>query len=451
MTESNSRTSDRPRILVLGAGFAGVAFCKRFKGDADVILVDQHNHHLFQPLLYQVAMAGLAAPDIAAPVRSIFRRQRNVASHMARVTGIDLEARHVFFGDYALGYDYLVIACGGVTTFFGNDGWAEHALGLKTLDDAMAIRRRILTSFELAENINDADERRRLMTIVVVGGGPTGVELAGSMAELARQVFKKDFRQIDTESTRIILVEGGDRLLDAYPEELTLSAKKQLEGLGVEVRLNTLVAEITDDRVILNDGVTIETRNVLWGAGVVANPLTREMGVELDRVGRIVVDRDLALPGRPNVFAVGDVALVKRDDGTPVPGVAPAAMQMGRHVAKRIMADLKSRPGSARHRKAFEYFDKGSMATIGRSRAVAWMGRLRFTGYPAWMAWLVIHLIFLVSFRNKVGVLLSWMYSYFTFRRGARIIFGGDGHEGDDRSGSPDLARPRPNATMSRK
>lgn len=431
---------------MLGAGFAGMAFCKRFKGDADIILVDQHNHHLFQPLLYQVAMAGLAAPEIAAPVRSVFRKYPHVASHMATVTGIDLTAQQVLFGEYALRYDYLVIACGGVTTFFGNDAWAEHALGLKTLDDAMAIRRRILTSFERAENTDDAGERQRLMTIVVVGGGPTGVELAGAMGELARQVFRKDFRRIDTDSTRIILVQSGDRLLDGYPEDLSDSAKAQLEELGVEVRLNTRVTDVTECCVTLNDGDTIETINVLWGAGVVASPLTRKLGVELDRGGRIIVDRDLAIPGWANVFAVGDVASVKQSDGTPVPGVAPAAMQMGRHVADRVMAELRSRSGELRHRAPFEYFDKGSMATIGRSRAVAWIGKLKFTGFTAWLAWLGVHLMFLVSFRNKIAVLLSWMYSYFTFRRGARIIFGGCGSEGSDatdREASPDMARPR--------
>lgn len=416
----------QPRIVVLGAGFGGLAFCQHFRGRAKIVLIDKQNHHLFQPLLYQVAMAGLAAPDIAAPLRRVFRRYPDVSVHMAEVEAIDLKTKTVTAAGRQVGYDYLVIGLGGLTSYFGHDAWAKYALGLKTLDDAMAIRRRVLRSFELAENTDDLDERRRLMTIVVVGGGPTGLELAGTMAELTRRVFRKDFRRINTAEARVVLVEGMHRLLANYPESLSKKAEEQAKDLGVEVKVKSMVKEVSEGRVELTTGEVIESRNILWGAGVQAHPLTRSLGVPIDRGGRIEVEADLSLPGHPEVFAVGDLAAVKQADGSPVPGVAPAAMQMGKYVAKRL-ADLiergEKKPANAR---PFVYRDKGSMATIGRSRAVAWFGRVRFGGFPAWVAWLTIHLFFLVSFRSKLTVLINWIYAYFTYGRGARIIFGGD-------------------------
>ena len=417
-----------PRIVVLGAGFGGIAFCQQFKGDAQIVLIDKQNHHLFQPLLYQVAMAGLAAPDIAAPLRKVFRRSPHISVHMAEAESIDLNRKTITANGREVGYDYLVLAMGGCTSYFGNDGWAKHALGLKTLDDALAIRRRVLTSFELAENTDDLDERKRLMTIVVVGGGPTGLELAGSMAELTRQVFRRDFRRIDTSQARVVLVEGTGRLLSHYPEELSRKAEEQLKDLGVEVIVNAMVSEVGEGYAVLSTGERIESRNILWGAGVRASPLTGTLGVETDKAGRILVQPDLSLPNYPDVFAIGDLAAVTQPDGSPVPGVAPAASQMGGYVSELLSADLAKGGSKARPGKPFVYRDKGSMATIGRSRAVAWLGRLRFGGFLAWIAWLTIHLFFLVTFRNKLMVFINWVYAYFTFGRGARIIFGKD-HE----------------------
>jgi NADH dehydrogenase len=393
-----------------------------------VVLIDKQNHHLFQPLLYQVAMAGLAAPDIAAPLRTVFRNYPDVSVHMAEVEAIDLKNKTVTAAGRVVSYDYLVIGLGGLTSYFGHDDWAEHALGLKTLDDAMAIRRRILRSFEIAENTDDLDERRRLMTIVVVGGGPTGLELAGTMAELTRRVFRRDFRRINPAEARVVLVEGMHRLLANYPESLSRSAEEQVKELGVEVKTKSMVKQVSEGRVELTTGEVIESRNILWGAGVQAHPLTKTLGVPTDKAGRIEVQPDLSLPGHPEVFAVGDLAVMKQTDGTPVPGVAPAAMQMGRYVARLLSAELAHETGVTKPRSVapFTYRDKGSMATIGRSRAVAWIGRLKFGGFPAWIAWLTIHLFFLVTFRNKLMVLINWVYAYFTYGRGARIIFGGD-------------------------
>ncbi|MEO0475704.1 MAG: NAD(P)/FAD-dependent oxidoreductase [Planctomycetota bacterium] len=416
---------DKPHILVVGCGFGGLTFTRSFKGDAYVTIVDKQNHHLFQPLLYQVAMAGLSAPEIAEPIRSIFKRRPNVASIMDTVESIDL-AKKTATGDLGVtvGWDYLVLAVGGRTSYFGNDHWAEHAPGIKTLEDAMRVRRTVLTSFELAEAIDDPDERRKLTTIVVVGGGPTGVELAGAMSELSRIVFKRDFRRIDPTEARVVLVDGGDRLLSPFPEKLSASAKRQLEGLGVEVMLNTRVEDITADGVLLNNGEKIETHNVLWGGGIQAPDLTRTLGVELGAGGRVVVGPDLSVPGHPEVYVIGDVADVTLPDGTKAPGLAPAAMQMGKHVAKLISHELKHKKTPPAERKTFSYLDKGTMATIGRTHAIADVGPLHFSGLLAWLAWLVVHLVLLVGFRNKVVVLIQWFYSYVTFRRGARIIIG---------------------------
>ncbi|MEM7682962.1 MAG: NAD(P)/FAD-dependent oxidoreductase [Planctomycetota bacterium] len=416
----------RPRVMVLGCGFGGLTFCRKFRGDAEVALIDRQNHHLFQPLLYQVAMAGLAVPEVAEPIRSIFRGRKNVFTAMDEVESIDLNARRVTLRHATLEYTHLVLALGGKTSYFGNDQWAEHAPGLKTVADALRVRSRLLTSFEHAETEPDARERRRLMTVVVVGGGPTGVELAGTVADLSRQIFRKDFRHINTTNTRVILVDGSERLLESYPPELSASAKKQIEGLGVQVMLETRVTDIDAESVTLDTGERIETRNVLWGGGVVAPALTRELGVELGPGGRVKVGPDLSVPGRPEVFVIGDIAWVTNDKGDPVPGVAPAAMQMGKHVAKVLRQEIAAGATPPDQRRKFAYWDKGTMATIGRRRAVAWVGPLRFSGTLAWLAWAFIHLFFLVGFRNKIVTMVQWCFNYLAFRPGARILFSSD-------------------------
>jgi NADH:ubiquinone reductase (H+-translocating) len=408
---------------VLGAGFGGLTFCQEFRHpNAQITLVDRQNHHLFQPLLYQVATAGLSAPDIAQPIRSILADQPNVTVLLEEVKDINLDARTVSLADKQIAYDYLVIALGGATTYFGHPEWEEFAPGLKSLDDALRIRREILLAFEKAETTEDPIERQRLMTIVVVGGGPTGVELAGAFAELARNVLHKEFRRIDPSKARVILIEGSNVILNHLPPELAASAQRQLESLGVEVRTSTRVTNMSKGRVETTGGV-IDAANIVWAAGVGANSLTKRLGMELDRGGRIKVLPDLSLPGHPEAFAIGDIVSVIQKDGTPVPGVSPAAIQMAQHVAEIIRDDIESQMPLER-REAFKYWDKGTMATIGRSRAVAKIGDFEFSGYPAWLAWLFIHLIFLVGLRNKIAVLFNWAYSYFTYKRGSRLITG---------------------------
>ena len=413
-----------PHIVVLGAGFAGLTFCQRLDCPrARVTLVDRQNHHLFQPLLYQVAAAGLAAPDIAQPVRSILSDRENVTVLLDNVVHIDLDEKTVQCDKNQLRYDYLVLGLGGETSYFGHSEWEQFAPGLKSLDDALRIRRRILLAFEKAENTSDPEERRRLMTIVVVGGGPTGVELAGAFAELARHVLEGDFRRIDPRQARVILIEAGAHVLSQFPPELAVSAERQLTRMGVDVRTNTRVKNITRGCVEVDDD-TILTENIIWAAGVSASPLTRQLGVEVDRAGRVKVNPDLSVPGHPEVFALGDIAFIVDRDGQSVPGVSPAAMQMAKHAAKIIEDEIASaRPGLL-PRPAFDYWDRGSMATIGRSAAVAKIGRLEFAGFPAWLAWLVVHLIFLIGFRNKIAVFFNWAYSYLTYKRGMRIITG---------------------------
>ena len=413
-----------PHVVVVGAGFGGLTFCQAFRCDvAQITLVDRQNHHLFQPLLYQVAAAGLAAPDIAQPVRSILRDCQHVTVLLDNVVGVDLKARTVTGESTHLVYDYLVIALGGVTSYFGHPEWAEFAPGLKSLDDALRIRRDILLAFEKAENAVDPDERRRLMTIVVVGGGPTGVELAGAFAELARHVLEGDFRRIEPRQARVVLIEAGQRVLAQFPPELSVSAANQLRTMGVEVHTNLQVKEITRGCVNAGDQI-IYADNIIWAAGVSASPLTRELGVEVDRAGRIKVNPDLSIPGHPEAFAVGDIAFLTDKEGQVVPGVSPAAMQMAKHVVTLIQDDIAGVGIGSKLRPAFRYWDNGTMATIGRSAAVAKIKRLEFSGFPAWLAWLAVHLVFLIGFRNKVAVLFNWAYSYFTYKRGMRIITG---------------------------
>lgn len=410
------------RVVVLGAGFGGLTFCKSFEHPgAEVTVVDRHNHHVFQPLLYQVATAGLSAPEIAQPIRSILAPYKNLTVLMDEVRGVDLFARQVKLMGATLNYDYLVVALGGSTSYFGHPEWESYAPGMKTLEDALRIRSRVLGAFERAETECDPVIRRRLMTLVVVGGGPTGVELAGALAELTRTVLRSDFRRIDPGVARVILIEGGPRLLAHLSEESSASARSQLEQLGVEVRTNCPVHRLQQGIVGLA-GEIIVAANIIWAAGVAAAPLTRQLGVELDRAGRIKVGPDLSVPGHPEVFAIGDIASVLDEAGRPVPGVSPAAMQMARHVASTIKAEF-GRKGVA-PRTAFRYSDKGSMATIGRSAAVAEIRKLKFSGRFAWLAWLGVHLVFLIGFRNKAAVLLQWIYAYFTYKRGARIITG---------------------------
>ncbi|MDE3067101.1 MAG: NAD(P)/FAD-dependent oxidoreductase [Verrucomicrobiota bacterium] len=420
--------NSRPHVVVLGAGFGGLTFCQKFAHPAArVTVVDRQNHHLFQPLLYQVATAGLSAPEIAQPIRSILRNKPNVTVLLRQATGFDLARREVRLGEDVLSYDYLVLALGSVTGYFDHPEWEACAPGLKSLDDALRIRRRVLLAFERAENTADAAARAQLMTLVVVGGGPTGVELAGAFAELTRRVLKRDFRQIDPRQAHVILLEAMPRLLRQFPERLSTRAAAQLARLGVEVWTNVRVETIGDGFVQLADGRRIESANILWTAGVTANPLTRQLGVELDRAGRVIVHPDLSVPGHPEVFAIGDLALVRDRRGQPVPGVSPAAMQMARHVARLIEDALTHENASPGARPAFDYFNRGAMATLGRSAAVAQIGRLEFSGWPAWAAWLLVHLIFLIGFRNRAAVLLQWTYSYFTYKLGSRIITGLEG------------------------
>jgi NADH:quinone reductase (non-electrogenic) len=408
------------RIVVLGAGFGGLTFCQHLKNrETQVTVVDRTNHHLFQPLLYQVATAGLSAPEVAQPIRSILSELANVTVLLETVMDLRPDQKQVVLAAKTLNYDYLVLALGGCNNYFGHPEWEKFAPGLKTLDDAVRIRSRVLLAFERAENTEDADERRRLMTIVIVGGGPTGVELAGAFAELAKRVLIRDFRHIDPTHAKIILLEGAPRLLSHLPENLSQSAVRQLENLGAQVRLSTKVKDIRRGEIELDNGEIIHAENIIWAAGVSASPLTQKLSVELDRAGRVKVNPDLSVPGRPEVFAIGDMALVMQENGKPVPGVSPAAMQMARHVARIIDDELA---GEKDARTPFKYWDKGTMATIGRSKAVAEIGKIRMTGFPAWLAWLTVHLIFLIGFRNKIAVMLQWTYSYFAYKRGARII-----------------------------
>lgn len=426
-----------PHVVVLGAGFGGLAFAQNFPSHvARVTVVDRQNHHLFQPLLYQVATAGLAAPDIAQPIRHILRDKPNLVVQLGQVQRVDLAARRVELDTGSLDFDWLVIALGGRTTYFGHDEWEPFAPGLKTLDDATQLRRRMLLAYERAEVEPDPARRAALMTTVVVGGGPTGVELAGTFAELARTVLYRDFDHIDARQARILLVEGGPRVLPQFPPDLSASAHRQLAKLGVEVRVNTMVNAIRDGEVQLGDQM-IQAGNLVWAAGVGAVPITKALGVETDRAGRVKVRPDFSVPGHPRVFAIGDLATLVDANGIVVPGVAQGAMQAGRHVAREIACDITTRERAPEERAAFCYRDKGNMATIGRSKAVAQIGKLHLRGFPAWAAWLAIHLIFLIGFRNRVSVLVQWVYAYFFHRRGARIITGLGAGKATDREARP--------------
>jgi len=412
-------STSRPHVVIVGGGFGGLWTARALRrAPVRITLIDRTNHHLFQPLLYQVAMAGLSPADIAVPIRSILRRQANVTVLLGEVTGVSLESRELTTTDSRLSYDYLVLATGSRTGYFGRDEWEDFAPGLKDLTDAVDIRRRVLLAFEAAEKETNPGLRRELLTFVVVGGGPTGVEIAGAIAELARFVLARDFRAIRPEEAEIILLEGGSRILPSFSPELAESAVRQLGELGVEVRTNAKVTDINAKGVYIGDQF-IEATTVIWSAGVQATSLTKRLGVPLDRSGRVLVDRDLTLPGFANAFAIGDMATFTYQTGHPLPGVSPVAMQMGACAARNIRHALKGEPY-----EEFHYVDKGSMATIGRSRAIAEIGKLRLSGFIAWMAWLMVHIFFLIGFRNRAIVLLNWTWSYFTYQRGARLITG---------------------------
>ena len=409
----------RPHVVILGAGFGGLNAAQGLRNaPVDVTVVDRRNYHLFQPLLYQVATAALSPAQIATPIRHILARQKNATVLMEKIDGIDTQARQVITENRRIAYDYLVVATGARHAYFGHDEWAATAPGLKTIGDATEIRRRILTVFEEAEVSEDPTLRRKLLTFVIVGGGPTGVELAGAIAELARKAIVRDFRSIDSSTARVILVEAGPRLLTAFPESLSQSAKAQLEKLGVEVRLGHAVTRCDGHGVMLADGEPIGSGCVLWAAGVMASRAATWLGAEADRAGRVIVNDDLSVPGHPEILVLGDTALVMSADGQPVPGVAAAAKQMGRYAAKLIKARLAGQPTT----KPFRYIDYGNLATIGRKAAVADFGRFRLSGLLAWLLWTFAHLWFLVGFRNRIVVFLDWAWAYATFDRGARLI-----------------------------
>ena len=412
----------RTHIVIVGGGFAGLYTALGLNDvDADVTIVDRHNYHLFQPLLYQVAMAGLNPSDIAAPIRSILRRQKNVSVILGEVTSIDAAQKRVQLADgESLSYDFLVLATGATHSYFGHHEWERVAPGLKTIDDALEIRRRVLLAFEAAEREDDMDAQKALLTFVVIGAGPTGVELAGALSEIARQTLKRDFRHINPENARVILLEGRERVLPPYPADLSEKARQQLVDLGVEVITDAVVTEVTDTYVKFGDR-TIETTTVLWGAGVQASPLGKTLGVPLDRAGRVLVEPDLSIPGHKEIFVLGDLAAVKQRDGSYVPGVAPAAIQAGQHMSKNLERAVVGQPT-----RPFKYRDKGSLATIGRAAAVADFGKVRFGGFMAWMAWLLIHIFFLIGFRNRFLVITQWAWAYLTYQRGARLITGTD-------------------------
>ena len=412
--------AERPHVVIVGGGFGGL-YCARKLGRAGVrvTVIDRRNFHLFQPLLYQVATASLSPADIASPIRTILRKQLNTEVWMGDVVDVDIGARTVELqDDVRVHYDYLVLATGATHTYFGHDEWALEAPGLKTVDDATEMRRRFLLAFESAEREADVEARRRLLTFVIVGAGPTGVELAGAMAEMARHAMPTDFRSIDTTTTRIILLEGMDRVLPTYPPELSAKAQRQLERLGVEVHTNALVTKIADDHVHIGDEV-IDANNVFWAAGVLASKLGAQLGVETDRAGRVIVQHDCSVPGHPEVFVVGDLAHMKDANGRVVPGVAQGAMQTGKHAARQIMRDIAGEP-----RESFRYFDKGDLATIGRAAAVARIGRLKFSGFTAWIIWVVVHIAYLIGFRNRALVMMQWAWAYLTYHRGIRLITG---------------------------
>jgi NADH:quinone reductase (non-electrogenic) len=416
----------RPHVVIVGAGFGGLSAAKGLaRAPFDITIVDRHNYHLFQPLLYQVATAGLSPADIASPIRGILRQQANATVVLAKVSGVDASRSEVIAEGRRIRYDFLILATGAEHAYFGHD-WASYAPGLKTIDDATYLRRRILLAFERAEAETDPDERRRLLNFVVVGGGPTGVEMAGAIAELARRALASDFRSIDPRQARVILIEAAPRLLTPFDPKLSETAKRSLEMLGVEVRVGVGVTDCDCSKVLLG-GERIETRTIVWAAGVKASPVAEWLGAEADRAGRVKVRPDLSVPGYPNVFVIGDVALAAGVDGKPLPGVAPVAKQQGKYVADLLRARARGSDIGP-----FHYRDFGSLATIGRKRAVAQIGRFKISGFLAWLLWSVAHIYFLIGFRNRLIVAMNWAWNYVTFERGTRLITGMSGSRMED-------------------
>jgi NADH dehydrogenase len=413
----SSASVARPRVVILGCGFGGLWAAQALRAaNADVTVIDRTNHHLFSPLLYQVATAGLSAPAITAPIRHILAGQRNATVLLGEAVGVDVGRREVRLEDgETLAYDRLIVATGTTHSYFGNDDWAPFAPGLKTLDDAFEIRSRILLAFERAERETDAARRAAWLTFVVIGAGATGVELAGTLAEIARHTLKGEFRRFDPRNSRIVLVEAGERVLPPYTPDLSEKARLQLERLGVTVWVGRRVTGVDERGVTLGDD-RLEARTVIWAAGVASSPIGRTLGAPLDRAGRVQVAPDLSLPGHPEVYVIGDLAAVT-SDGKPVPGIAPAAKQMGRHAARNILLALEGK-----RTQPFRYRDYGQLATIGRAAAVVMMGKLRLSGFPAWLLWLGAHIYFLINFRNRVVVMIDWASSYWTYSRYARIF-----------------------------
>lgn len=413
-------------MVIVGGGFGGLYAARVLsRHPVRVTLVDRRNHHLFQPLLYQVAAAALSPADIATPLRHVLRRRRNVTVLLAEAERVDLARRRVILTDGELEYDAVIVAAGAANSYFGHDEWEPVAPSLKSLEDALEIRRRVLLAYEAAERSTDAAERRALLTFVVIGGGPTGVEMAGALAEISRRTVAADFRVIDPTQARIVLLEGGPRVLPSFPEALSKKAEAQLRRLGVEVRTRSLVTNLSPDAVWVG-GEQIRSRAVIWAAGVAASPLARSLAVPLDRSGRVPVEPDLSVPGHPEVFVIGDMAVfTHQDGGWPLPGLAPVAMQQGRTAAGNVWRRLGGRPT---HR--FRYRDKGNIATIGRASAVAVIRRFQLSGHVAWLTWLLVHIFFLIGFRNRLVVLFEWGWAYFTDQRGARLITGRTGLSG---------------------
>jgi NADH dehydrogenase len=407
-----------PQVIIIGGGFAGLAAAKRLRNVAcEVTIVDRHNHHVFQPLLYQVATAGLSPGDIASPIRWILRKQPRLRVLLANVERIDSAAKHIQFdGGERLRYDYLIVAAGVTHSYFGHDEWSAHAPGLKTLDDALTIRRRLLLAFEEAEREPNPVYQRRLLTFVLIGGGPTGVELAGALGEIARQALSDEFDAVDPAIARIILVEAGPSILPSFPPDLRESARRALIRLGVDVRVGTAVTKVEDDAVWIGDD-RIEAHTILWAAGVAAAPLARDLGPHLDRAGRVIVDPDLSAPGHPGVWVAGDLASFSHQTGSPLPGVAQVAKQAGRRAAANVARRIEGQPT-----KPFHYYDPGNMATIGRNAAIADFGFLRVSGYLGWLLWLFVHILFLIGFRNRVSVMMQWAAAYLTHQRSVRLI-----------------------------
>jgi len=406
------------RVVIVGGGFAGLNAAKVLGGAAgvDVLLLDRRNHHLFSPLLYQVAMAGLSPADIAAPIRSMFSGHKNVRVLLAEVSAVD-PGRRVLQTDIGeVPYDYLLLCSGATQSYFGHDDWRTYAPSLKTLEDATAIRAKVLLAFEEAERIANSDERKKFLTFVVVGGGPTGVELAGAIGEMSRFTLARDFRSIDASSARVFLIEAGPRILSSFSEDLAARAVRDLENLGVQVWTSSMVTVVDADGVEIGKE-RLRAGTVLWAAGVTASPVGKTLGAQVDRQGRVIVEPDLSVKGYPNIFVAGDLALFTHQTGSGLPGTAPVAMQQGRYVGETIITDQK---GEAR--RPFHFVDKGQMATIGRSRAITEIGRLKFTGFAAWLVWLAVHIYYLTGFRNRLLVVLQWAWSYLTFGRGARLI-----------------------------